>query len=68
LVLQALNSKRRLLYDEAWKLAFSEPMVWESDLKQWIEEWKGEGRLEVVGMQPRQRVPHRSEENYLVWK
>ncbi len=68
LVLQALESKRRLLYDDAWTLALSEPMSWESDLKQWIEEWKSEGRLEVVGMQPRQRVPHRGEGNHLVWK
>ena len=67
LVLQALESKHRLLYDDAWTLALSEPMSWESDLKQWIEEWKEEGRLEVVGMQPRQRVPHRSEANYLIW-
>lgn len=68
LVLQALESKRRLLYDDVWKLALSEPMSWESDLKQWIEEWKEAGCLEVVGMQPRQRVPHRGQENYLVWK
>lgn len=68
LVLQALESKRRLLYDDAWTLALSEPMSWESDLKQWIEEWKTEGRLEVVGMLPRQRVPHRGEGNYLIWK
>jgi three-Cys-motif partner protein len=68
LVLQALESKRRLPYDDAWTLALSKPMSWESDLKQWIDEWKSEGRLDVVGMQPRQRVPRRSEENYLIWK
>jgi three-Cys-motif partner protein len=68
LVLQALESQHRLLYDDAWTLAMSEPMSWESDLKQWIEEWKEEGRLKVVGMQPRRRVPHRSEANYLIWK
>jgi three-Cys-motif partner protein len=68
IVLHALKSKRRLAYDDAWTLALSEPMSWESDLKQWIEEWKLEGRLEVVGMQPRQRVPHRGEQNYLIWK
>ena len=68
LVLQALESKRRLLYDDAWTRALSEPLCWESDLKEWIEEWKESGRLEVVGMQPRQRVPHRNEGNYLVWK
>lgn len=68
LVLHALESKNRLLYDDAWTLALSEPMSWESDLKQWIEELKEKGRLEVVGMLPRQRVPHRGEANYLVWK
>jgi hypothetical protein len=68
LVLGALESKRRLLYDDVWTLALSEPMSWESDLKQWIEEWKGEGRLEVTGMKPRQRVPHRGDQNYLNWK
>jgi three-Cys-motif partner protein len=68
LVLQALESKRPLLYDDAWTLALSEPMSWESDLKEWIDEWKEEGQLEIVGMQPRRRVPHRNERNYLVWK
>jgi three-Cys-motif partner protein len=68
LVLEALESKPQLLYDEAWLLALSQPMSWESDLKQWIEEWRQEGRLEIAGMQPRQRVPHLYERNYLVWK
>ncbi len=68
LVLQALESQGRLLYDDAWMLALSVPLSWESDLKHWIEAWKAEGRLKIVGMQPRQRVPRRSEENYLVWK
>jgi three-Cys-motif partner protein len=68
MVLQALKSNCQLLYDDAWTLALSEPMVWESDLKQWIEEWKNEERLEIVGLQPRQRVPRRSKEIYLNWK
>lgn len=67
-VLRLLESQRRILYDEAWALAVSEPLSWESDLKQWIEEWKAEGRLSVEGTKPRQRVPHRDERNYLVWK
>lgn len=67
-VLQALKSEPRLLYDDAWILALSQPLVWESDLKEWIAEWKEEGRLEVAGMQPRQKVPHRNESNYLIWK
>jgi three-Cys-motif partner protein len=68
LVLRALESKRRVSYDEAWILALSGPLSWDGDLKQWIEEWKASGHLEIAGMQPRQRVPHRGEENYLIWK
>jgi hypothetical protein len=68
LVLHALESKHRLLYDDAWITALSEPMSWESDLKQWIEEWKDEGKLSVFGMKPHQRVPHRGEQNYLILK
>ena len=68
LVLEELKAKRRLLYDDAWVLALSEPMSWESDLKQWIAEWKQAGFLKFDGMQLRQRVPHRDEQNYLIWK
>jgi len=68
LVLQSLKSKSRLLYDDAWTLALSQPVAWESDLKEWIEKWKQDGRLEVAGMQARQRVPHRNKANYLIWK
>jgi three-Cys-motif partner protein len=68
LVLKALETKRRLPYDEAWALALSEPMSWESDLKEWIEGWKQEGLLEISGMRPRQRVPRRNEGDYLIWK
>jgi three-Cys-motif partner protein len=68
LVLQVLESKRRVLYDDVWTLALSEPMSWESDLKELIEQWKQSGRLQIIGLQPRKRVPHRNEGNYLVLK
>lgn len=67
-VTEALQRQRRMLYDDAWILAVSVPMVWETDLKDWIREWKDKGYLEIEGMQPRQRVPHLSEGNYLLWK
>jgi three-Cys-motif partner protein len=67
-VLHALTLKQRLSYDEAWALAASEPLCWESDLKEWVEEWKEQGHLEIQGLKPRQRVPHRNENNLLTWK
>lgn len=67
-LLSQFASSKHLPYDDAWMLALSEPLVWESDLKRWIEEWKNDGKLEVGGMQPRQRVPHRNEGNFLIWR
>lgn len=66
-VLNALQSQRRLLYDDAWSLALSNPMTWESDLKQWVENWRADKRIQVEGWAVRQRVPHRKENNFLVW-
>ena len=65
LVLNRLQTRGRVSYDEAWALAMSQPMTWESDLKAWISEW-GES-VRVEGMKPRQRVPHLGEDNILVW-
>jgi three-Cys-motif partner protein len=67
-VLSALKSERQLLYDDALALALSEPLSWESDLKDWIEQWRDAGQLEVGGMHQGQRVPHRKEKNYLIWR
>ncbi|GEM_PF-3928594 len=67
-VLALLRGKRRVAYDQAWKSASTQPLVWESDLKDWIREWKKAGRLSFEGMGPRQQVPHRGEGHSLVWK
>ena len=45
----ALAAKGRLLYDEAWAQVVSIPLVWESDLKEWIRDWQTHGRLEIQG-------------------
>lgn len=64
-VLQALIAGGRLPYDGAWTLALSQPMTWESDLKEWIRDWQGDGRLEIAGLKPRARVPQRGQDHYL---
>jgi len=68
LVLRAMKANGRLSYDDAWTLALSEPMAWESDLKQWIKNWAQEGRLKLGGMLPRQRVPQLNKGNFLIWE
>lgn len=55
-------------FDRLWADAMSWPLVWDGDLKEWIAGWQGQGTLEIQGMKPRQRVPHLSESNLLVWK
>lgn len=64
---QALQTRRVVLYDEAWIMALSHPLVWESDVKTWIAEWVRAGTLEITGMKPRERVPKREAWHQLRW-
>jgi three-Cys-motif partner protein len=52
-IVSLLNSKRILPYDDLWLIALSFPMVWESDLRGWLREWRKDGSLEWVGLAPR---------------
>ena len=63
-----LKARRRVLYDDLWDLALSQPMTWESDIKDWIQQWIKSGRIEPEGWRPKQRVPHRDKGNLLVWQ
>ena len=68
-VQELLAAQQDVAYDEIWKKALVWPMVWESDVKEWIADWLSEGLLlRIEGMGPRQRVPQRGLSNVLVWK
>ncbi|MGH7226199.1 MAG: hypothetical protein ACRELF_23535, partial [Gemmataceae bacterium] len=67
-VLNLLKEKSRISYEDAWDLALSSPLVWDRDVKEWIQVWRGAGSLRIEGMKPRQRVPKLDEENFLVWQ
>ena len=56
-VLALLQTKKHLAYDEAWSSAMTFPLTWESDLKDWVREWKQNGQLETSGIQERRHVP-----------
>lgn len=64
---QSLQGESRIAYDDAWSLALKEPLVWESDLKKWIAEWKKAGMVVVEGLKPKQRVPQLGEKHSLIW-
>jgi three-Cys-motif partner protein len=66
-VLELLKSGNRVPYQITWDLALSFPLVWDSDLKNWIKHWKAEGLIKLEGMKPGQRVPKLDGGNLLVW-
>ena len=57
LVISLLASKKTISYDVAWRAALTFPLVWESDLKEWIASWQHDGSVTVNGLGPRERVP-----------
>lgn len=66
-IVRRLRTKQRLHYDMAWAIALAHPLIWESDLKDWIRNWVKEDVLKIEGLSGRQRVPQRGEGNILVW-
>lgn len=67
-VLDLVQTKQQLIYEEAWSSAMTFPLTLESDLKDWIREWEQDGRLETTGMKARQHVPQLGQNICLVWK
>jgi three-Cys-motif partner protein len=57
LVISLLSTRKAVPYDAAWRAALSFPLVWESDLKEWIASWQRDGSVIVNGLGPRERVP-----------
>src|SRR5262249_55451265 len=46
-ILEVLQGDKRVPYERAWDLALSFPLVWECDLKGWLREWGGQGKLRI---------------------
>lgn len=57
-----LRTHGRILYDDAWRRWLQFPMVWESDLKDWIRH----SRICVEGLSVRERVPKLGHGHWLV--
>lgn len=67
-LLSFLQKRGRISYDTAWEAVLPSALVWESDLKEWIKEWQGQGVLDVQGLGPRERVPKLGQRHMLQWK
>jgi hypothetical protein len=61
-----LGERGRVLYRDLWAAVLIEPLVWESDLRDWIAEWKKAGKLTIENL-GNERVPKRDKNHVLVW-
>jgi hypothetical protein len=67
-LLRLLQSQERVAYDDVWDSTLTKPLVWESDLKDWIEQWVKDRQVRIEGLKPRERTPKREHGHYLVWQ
>jgi three-Cys-motif partner protein len=67
MILDLLKAEKRVPYERVWDLALCFPLVWDSDVKDWIKQWKAKGWIIIEGMKAGQRVPKLDEQNFLVW-
>lgn len=67
-VQRLLESKSVVRYDDAWFTAMQHSTVVEGDLREWIDMWSREGRLEIRGRRPKQKVLSKGHGNNLVWR
>ena len=62
-----LENTGRVLFDDAWAKAMQYSAVMESDLRDWLKEWKAKGLVSFANLQPGQRLPRKGENQYLEW-
>ncbi len=67
-VVQLLEAQRSVAYETIWDLALSLPLVWESDVKDWLKEWRTQDLARVEGLRPGQRVPKLDQGITIIWK
>ena len=61
-----LESSSQVLFDDAWTIVMQYPSVSESDLHEWLVEWKTAGVLKITNEQARRR-PRKNQNQYLRW-
>lgn len=61
-----LESWEQILFDDAWATVMQYPAVSESDLHEWLCEWKSAGLLQITNQQAGRR-PRKKHKQYLRW-
>ena len=62
-----LQSHHTIAYDELLGQILERPMVWESDLKTWLEEMRSKGEIEIPELRGRARVPQFGKGHTIRW-
>lgn len=62
-----LQQSGSIPFDDAWAMAMQFSLVTESDLQEWIKEWKSKGHLEILGMKPNEKSLKRQAGHELRW-
>ncbi len=57
-LLELIQSSGSISYDELWATSLKSPLIWPSDVKSQLATFIKEGRIEITGLNDRQRVPH----------
>jgi hypothetical protein len=64
---EILESSRQILFDDAWTAVMQYSAVSESDLHEWLNEWKDAGLLQITNEKDGRR-PRKKQNQYLQWR
>ena len=56
-ILELLKTGESICYDDVWATSLKSPLIWPSDVTSQLAELTKAGRIEILGMKERQRVP-----------
>ncbi len=62
-----LETTDQVLYDDAWAKVMQHSAVTGRDFRDWVSEWKASGALTFINLQPGQKLPQKSADQYLKW-
>jgi three-Cys-motif partner protein len=64
---EMLTQQRRVLFDHTWAAALQFPLVWDSDLKDWIRDWRKDGSVQLEGLSSSDHVPKRDRDHWIIY-
>jgi three-Cys-motif partner protein len=63
-----LESKERVLFDDAWATVMQYSTVGENDLREWLREWSDAGLVQITNQRMGQKFPRKGQSQYLKWQ